>query len=255
MMKYFDTHAHYHDSRFEDDVHEVLSALPDKGVLRCVCPGVDVATSEQEIALAEKYHFLYAAAGIHPHEAGEADEASFEQIEELLRHPKVVAVGEIGLDYHYDFSPRDVQQQVLRRQLEIARKHNLPVIIHDREAHEDCFNIVSEYPDVLGVFHCYSGSWEHAKRILNLGWYISFTGTITFKNARRVLETVRNMPADRIMVETDAPYMTPVPHRGKRNDSSYVSFICDKVAELRGITPEEAAELTLQNGNRFFGLE
>lgn len=253
-MVFFDSHAHYHDEQFEADVDELLSSLPEKGVAYCVGPGVDAETSEKEISLAEKYDFLFAAAGIHPHEASKADENSFQRIEELLRHTKAVAVGEIGLDYHYDFSPRDVQKAVFRRQLEIARKTGLPVIVHDREAHEDCFDIMSGYPDVRAVFHCYSGSWEHAKRILNMGWYISFTGSITFKNARRVLETVINMPPDRIMIETDAPYMTPVPHRGKRNDSSYVRLVCEKVAELRGITAEEAACLTMENAMRFFGI-
>lgn len=253
-MKFFDTHAHYHDEKFADDVNELLLSLPEKGIAYCVGPGVDVETSEMEISLAEKYSFLYAAAGIHPHEAVMADESSFKRIEELLKHPKVVAVGEIGLDYHYDFSPRDVQKAVFRRQLKLAKKTGLPVIVHDREAHEDCFNIMSEFPDVLAVFHCYSGSWEHAKRILNMGWYISFTGSITFKNARRVLETVEKMPADRIMIETDAPYMTPVPYRGKRNDSSYVRLVCEKVAQLRGITTEEAAVLTMENAKRFFGI-
>lgn len=254
MIKYFDTHAHYHDEQFADDIGELLLSLPEKGVAYCVGPGVDVGTSESEIYLAEKHGFLYAAAGVHPHEAAKADEGSFDRIEELLKHHKVVAVGEIGLDYHYDFSPREVQKSVFRRQLEIARKTGLPVIIHDREAHEDCFDIMSDFPDVRAVFHCYSGSWEHARRILKMGWFISFTGSITFKNARRVLETVQNMPADRIMIETDAPYMTPVPYRGRRNDSSYVRLVCEKVAELRGITAEEAAALTMENSLRFFGL-
>jgi len=253
-MKYFDTHAHYHSEQFSEDVDDVLSSLPQKGVAYCVGPGSDAATSLAEVSLAERYGFLYAAAGIHPHEASAADERSFAEIERLLSHEKVVAVGEIGLDYHYDFSPRDVQKAVFRRQMEMARKAGLPVIVHDREAHADCLEIVREFPDVVGVYHCYSGSWEYAKLILNLGWYISFTGSITFKNAWRVHETVSKIPADRIMIETDAPYMTPVPYRGKRNDSSYISLVCDKVAELRGISPEEAAEITLANGKRFFRI-
>jgi len=253
-MKYFDTHAHYHDERFNEDADEVLSSLPQKGIALCVGPGSDVGSSRTEISLAERYDFLYAAAGIHPHEASHANEQSFYEIEQLLRHEKVVAVGEIGLDYHYDFSPREVQKAVFRRQLELARKTGLPVIVHDREAHADCLEIVREFPDVMGVYHCYSGSWEHAKLILKQGWYISFTGSITFRNAWRVHETVARMPADRIMIETDAPYMTPVPFRGKRNDSSYVSLVCDKVAELRGISSEEAAEITLDNGRRFFRI-
>jgi TatD DNase family protein len=253
-MMYFDTHAHYHDRRFEGDVDEVLSSLPGKGIALCVGAGDSIRTSKEEIRLAERYGFLYAAAGIHPHEAAGADERSFRELEELLRHEKTVAVGEIGLDYHYGFSPREKQQEVFRRQMEIARKAGLPVIVHDRDAHADCLEIVREFPDVTGVFHCYSGSWEHAKLILELGWYISFTGLITFRNVRRVLETVAKMPADRIMIETDAPYMTPEPFRGRRNDSSYVSLVCQKVADLRGIAPEEAAELTLENGKRFFRL-
>lgn len=254
-MKYFDTHAHYHDDSFKDDVDEVLKSLPGKGVALCVSPGTDPASSELELSLAERYDFLYTAAGIHPHDAAKADDRSFARIEALLPHTKVVAVGEIGLDYHYDFSPRDIQQEVFRRQMEIARKTGLPVIVHDREAHADCFEIVRAFPEVTGVYHCYSGSWEHAKRILELGWYISFTGSVTFKNAYHVHETVAKMPADRIMIETDAPYMTPVPFRGKRNDSSFVSLVCDKVAELRGLSSEETAELTFENGKRFFKID
>lgn len=254
-MQYFDTHAHYHDDRFRDDRDEVLASLPGKGIALCVCPGTDAASSELETETADRYAFVYAAAGIHPHEAAAADERSFARTEALLTHPKVVAVGEIGLDYHYDFSPRDAQKEVFRRQMETARRTGLPVIVHDREAHADCLEIVRAFPDVTGVYHCYSGSWEHAKLILKLGWYISFTGSITFKNAYHAYETVAKMPADRILIETDAPYMTPVPFRGRRNDSSYVSLVCEKVAELRGVTPEEAAALTLENGKRFFRID
>jgi TatD DNase family protein len=189
-MKYFDTHAHYHDDSFRDDVGEVLASLPGKGIELCVSPGTDAASSEFEASLAARYDFLYTAAGIHPHEAAKADEQSFARIEALLKNDKVVAVGEIGLDYHYDFSPRDVQREVFRRQMEMARKAGLPVIVHDRETHADCLEIVQDFSDVLGVYHCYSGSWEYAKSILGLGWYISFTGSITFKNAYHVHETV-----------------------------------------------------------------
>ncbi len=253
-MNLFDTHAHYYDERFNEDRHELLESLASKDVDLVVSPGTDPETSEFMVDLCNKYSFLYTAAGYHPHEASTATDEGFERIEKLLTLEKVVAVGEVGLDYYYDHSPRDVQKKVLVRQLELARKYSLPVILHDREAHADCLDIIKGFPDVMGVYHSYSGSWQYAKEVLALGWYLSFTGSITFKNAYKVHETVVHMPEDRIMIETDAPYLTPTPHRGKRNDSSYVKLVCEKVAELRGIPVEEAAELTTANGKRFFGI-
>ena len=178
----------------------------------------------------------------------------FDELRELAADPKCVAIGEIGLDYHYDLSPREIQRVRFTQQMELARELGKPVIIHEREACADVLDVVTRFKDLRGVYHCFSGSWETAKIILDQGWYLSFTGVITFKNARRALEVVEKMPADRLMIETDSPYLAPVPMRGTRNDSRNLAFIAAKAAELRGMTPEELAALTLENGRRFFGI-
>lgn len=252
---YFDTHAHYDDEAFDNDRYELLDSLPGRDVSLIVNAACDLKSVRTSIALAERYDYVYAAAGIHPHEANTATEEALLEIEKLSHNNKVVAIGEIGLDYHYDFSPREQQREAFRAQMELARALGLPVIVHDREAHEDCLNIVKEFKEVRGVFHCFSGSLETAKELVRLGWYISFTGSITFKNAKKAPEIVAALPADRLMIETDCPYMSPVPHRGKRNDSSYLKYICEAVASYRGISHEEAAGLTLENGKRFFGIK
>ncbi len=253
---YFDTHAHYDDPQFDSDREEVLAALYDAGVELVVDPGSDVRSSRRAAEIAEKYAFVYAAAGIHPESAADFTPEALAEIRELCRGGKVVAVGEIGLDYHYeDAAPREVQQKALYAQLELAGKLGLPVIFHDREAHEDSLRAVRAFPGVKGVFHCYSGSLETARELLALGWYISFTGSITFKNARRAPEIVAAVPHDRIMIETDSPYMAPVPVRGRRNDSSYIKYICETAARFMGISESEAAKLTLENGKRFYGIE
>lgn len=251
---YFDTHAHYDDEAFDGDRDEVLASMPGRGISLIVNPGCDLASSRTAVKLAERYSFVYAAAGIHPHEAEAAAPGDMEAVARLTEHPRVVAVGEIGLDYYYDYSPREAQKRVLRAQMELAASADLPVIIHDRDAHEDCLNIVREFKNVRGVYHCYSGSLEEAKVLIRLGWYLSFTGAVTFKNARKAHEVIRWMPEDRIMLETDSPYLTPVPHRGKRNDSGYLPLVAELVAELRGISAERTAEITLENGKRFFGI-
>ena len=251
---YFDTHAHYDDDRFDDDRDELLRSLPKGGVTLVVNPGSDLPSSLAAKALSEKYDFIYFAAGVHPHEASSATEAVLSGITALLRHPKCVAVGEIGLDYHYDFSPREVQREIFRAQMSIARELGKKVIIHEREACADCMEIVKEFPDVVGVFHCFSGSRETAKTLLDMGWYLSFGGAVTFKNAKKPVEVVQNMPLDRLMLETDCPYMTPVPRRGERNSSLYLPLIAEKIADVRGTTAEEIAAVTYENGRRFFGL-
>jgi TatD DNase family protein len=252
---YFDTHAHYDDERFDEDRYEVLDGLHDRGVGLVVNPGSSLESSKAAVLLSERYNnYIYAAAGIHPHEADTATDEALAEIEKLCRLKNTVAVGEIGLDYHYDFSPREAQKKAFRAQMELARSLNLPAIVHDRESHEDCLNIVKEFKGVYGVFHCFSGSLETAKELIRLGWYISFTGSITFKNAKKAPEIVAALPSDKIMIETDSPYMTPAPHRGKRNDSSYLCYICDAVAKLRGISHEEASQITLENGRRFYNI-
>jgi len=251
---YFDTHAHYDDEAFDIDRRILLADLPKNGIDLIVNPGSNITSSRFCVELSEKYPFLYAAVGVHPHDAKEMTDESINELQALAVHKKVVAIGEIGLDYHYDLSPRDVQRKRFREQLELARKLRLPAIIHEREACEDCMNIITSFPDIRGVFHCYSGSWETAKIILKQGWYISFTGAITFKNARRSHEVIENMPLDRLMIETDSPYLAPVPVRGARNSSLNLPYIAAKIAELRGMTVEEIAELTSSNGRRFFNI-
>lgn len=253
---YFDTHAHYDDEQFDEDRDVLLAAMPAGGVGLIVNAASDVRTAKTGRSLAEKYPFVYFAAGVHPHEASGMDEGTADELRELLAHPKAVAVGEIGLDYHYDLSPRDVQKTRLREQMELAREIGKPVIIHEREACADTLEILRDYwRDVPGVFHCYSGSWETAKEILDSGWYLSFTGVVTFKNARRALEVVRNMPLDRLMIETDSPYLAPEPRRGRRNDSRNLVYIAARIAQERGMAPEELANAAFENGKRFFRIQ
>ena len=251
----FDTHAHYYDEAFDADRDALLASLPGRGVALVVCPGCDPESSRQSIALAEQYPFLYAAAGVHPEDALGLPDDWLEQVEAMTHHPKVKAVGEIGLDYYWQEVPRDLQKEVFRAQLALAQRLDMPVIVHDREAHGDSLAIVKEFPGVRGVFHCYSGSVEDAKTLIKLGWHLSFTGTITFKNARKAPEVIAAVPLDRIMVETDAPYMAPTPYRGKRCDSRYVYRMAETIAQIKGLTTQEVEEATTENGKRLFGIE
>ena len=255
-MPIFDTHAHYDADQFASDREAVLTALPAAGVSLVVDPGCDVASSREAAALAERFDHVYAAVGIHPEDCAGCTDADFDAIRELCRREKVVAVGEIGLDYYWkENPPRDFQEQVFRRQIELALELDLPVIIHDREAHGDSLRIVLDYPGLRGVFHCFSGSPEMAQELLKRGWYLGFDGPITYKNAKRAPEVAAITPMDRIVIETDAPYMAPVPFRGKRNDSRLLPYVVEKLAEWKGVTPEEMTDITWQNGKRLFGLE
>ena len=255
-MPIFDTHAHYDADQFASDREAVLTALPAAGVGLVVDPGCDVASSREAVALAERFDHVYAAAGIHPEDCAGCTDADFDAIRELCRREKVVAVGEIGLDYYWkENPPRDFQEQVFRRQIELALELDLPVIIHDREAHGDSLRIVLDYPGLRGVFHCFSGSPEMAQELLKRGWYLGFDGPITYKNAKRAPEVAAITPMDRIVIETDAPYMAPVPFRGKRNDSRLLPYVVEKLAEWKSVTPEEMTDITWQNGKRLFGLE
>lgn len=252
----FDTHAHYTDEAFDADRDAVIRAVHDSGVGLVMNSSSDEKSSREAVALAEKYDFIYASVGWHPEDAAGFSERSLDLIREWVRHPKVRAIGEIGLDYHYeDAVPRELQKEVLERQLQLALELKMPVVIHDREAHGDCMALVRSYPELTGAFHCFSGSAEMAKELLDRGWYLGFTGVITFKNARKALEVLEMCPLDRILIETDCPYMAPVPHRGERNDSRLLPFMAAKVAELKGLTPDEAARVTTENGKRFFGIE
>lgn len=252
----FDTHAHYDSRQFNADRDEVLSGLKERGVSLVVNPGCDIPTSRMAVELAERYPFVYAAVGFHPEELEGAELTDLEVIRQLAAHEKVVAIGEIGLDYYWvkDETGRRKEQEFFRAQMALAEELDLPVIVHDREAHGDTLAIVKEFPHVRGVFHCYSGSVEMARELVDMGWMISFTGVLTYHNARKSVEAAQAIPMDRLMIETDAPYMAPVPHRGKRNDSGYVLHTCEKLAEIKGLSLEECAKITLENGCRFFGI-
>ena len=252
----FDTHAHYDSGGFNADREVVLSQMPAGNVDLIVNPGCEVPSSRMAARLAEQFPHVYAAVGIHPSDCAGTGEAELAAIRELACHPKVVAIGEIGLDYYWESNPpREFQQEVFRRQIGLALELDLPIIVHDREAHGDSLAIVLEYPKLRGVFHCFSGSPEMAQELLKRGWYLGFDGPITYKNARRSPEVAAITPLDRIVVETDAPYLTPVPHRGKRNDSRYLEFVIAKLAEWKGVSAEEMERITWENGVRLFGLE
>lgn len=253
-MRLFDTHAHYDDRAFDADREELVASLPGQGVELVVCPGCNLESSRACVTLAERHPHVYAAVGIHPSDAHEVPAGWAAALEALAHHPKVVAVGEVGLDYHWKPIHFDEQTDVFRAQLALAERLNLPVIVHDREAHRDCLELVKSFPNVRGVYHCYSGSLEDAKTLVKLGWMLSFTGVVTYKNARKSLEVLEWLPLEHIMIETDSPYLSPEPFRGKRNDSTHVYRVAETIAAVKGITVEEAAEATYQNGLRFFGI-
>ena len=251
----FDTHAHYDDEAFDADRDAVLTALPGQGVGLVLNPGCDVESSRKAVQYAAAYPHVYAAVGIHPENCGGYTAGDLAVLEKLAQQPGVAAIGEIGLDYYWaENPPRELQQQVLRDQLALARELALPVIIHDREAHADTLAIIREFPGITGVFHCFSGSPEMAQELLKRGWYLGFDGPVTYKNARRAPEVAAVTPLDRMLIETDSPYMTPVPYRGKRNDSGYVHLVAEKLAEWKGVTPEEMARITTENGKRLFRI-
>ena len=252
---YFDTHAHYDDEWFDADREALIAALPAAGVDLVVNVGCNEATSEASIALAHKYPFVYAAVGWHPHDAQSWTVDSADMIRAWARDEKVVAIGEIGLDYHYDLAWKQTQQEVLEAQLCLAEELGLPVVIHDREAHGDCMDILRRHPSVRGEFHCYSGSAEMAKEILSWGWYLGFNGAITKQGARRALEVLESMPTDRMLLETDCPYLAPMPRTdGKRNDSRKLPRVAEVIAQVRHTIPELVAKVCMENGKRFFGI-
>ena len=250
---YFDSHAHLDDPRFDADRDEIFAALAEQGPVMNV--GCDLASSERSVALAQKYSFVYASVGSHPDDADHVDGKLLDAYRRLCAEKKVRAIGEIGLDYHYEDVPRAQQIIAFAQQLELAEALKLPVIVHEREAHGDAMDIVMRHPDVRGVFHCFSGSKEMALWLVDRGWYIGFTGVLTFKNARRAVEAAQALPLDRILIETDCPYMAPEPYRGRRNDSRFVPLVAAKLAELRGLTQQEAGEITAENAKRLYGIE
>ncbi len=251
---FFDSHAHLDEACFAEDFDEILANMAQNHVRGMMDVGCDLPSSEAAIALAARYNWVWAAVGSHPDDADHVDEARILTYRKLARHPRVKAIGEIGLDYHYEDVPRDVQQHAFRLQMSLAEELDLPVIIHEREAHGDALAIIDEYPTVKGVFHCFSGSPEMAGEFVRRGWYIGFTGVVTFKNARKAVETARSIPLDRILIETDCPYMAPEPFRGRRNDPSLVPYVAQKIADLRALPVATMAQLTWDNAHRLFRL-
>lgn len=251
---FFDTHAHYDDKAFDGERDGLLAGMPEAGIELIIDPGCDLESSRAAVRLAEKYGHVYAAAGIHPEEIERCTEDAFCGICELAKHPKCVAIGEIGLDYYWDDSRKEEQKALFRRQAELALLLGKPVIIHDREAHGDSMEIVRDYPELRGVFHCYSGSAEMAKELLKRGWYLGFDGPVTYKNAKKTIEVLKLCPLERMLIETDSPYLSPVPQRGKRNDSRNLRFIAEKAAEVKETSLEEIARITMENGKRLFQI-
>lgn len=250
----FDTHAHYDDLKFDEDRDEILSALPNNGVEFVINCGCDLKSSKKSIDLCEKYKYFYCALGIHPSEISDNSETEFQSIKVLTNYRKCVAVGEIGLDYHYDFVPKHKQLEFFERQLQFATETDLPVIVHDREAHEDTLTLLKKYKP-KGVLHCFSGSVEMAKEIIKLGMYIGLGGAVTFKNARKPLEVAEYLPEDRLLLETDCPYMAPVPNRGKRCTSDMIALTAEKIAEVRKTDTQQLIDKTKQNAFELFSIK
>ena len=251
----FDTHAHMDDRAFDADRQALLESLPGQGIACLMNPGCSLASSHNADQLSKDFDYIYAAVGSHPDAADEVNEEVLAEYRLLCKqNPKIKAIGEIGLDYHYEDIPRELQQKAFRAQMALAAELGLPAIVHERDAHEDGMKIVEEFPTVTGVFHCYSGSLEMAKWLVNRGWYIGFTGVLTFKNARKALEVAAGIPLERLVLETDCPYMAPEPFRGKRNDPGKLYRMAEKLAELRGLSVEEIHRITTENGKRLYGI-
>ena len=258
---YFESHAHYDDGRFSKDIHKVLAECKNAGVEYLINIGADLESSKKSVKFAAEYDFIYASVGVHPHDAKTLNENSFAELKKCAAAAKVVAIGEIGLDFHYDHSPRDAQRKWFVRQMELAKELSLPVVIHSREAIAETFEIVKDARlsersgKGAGVIHCYSGSADMAQKFVNLGYFIGIAGPVTYKNARKLVETVEKIPIERILIETDCPYLSPEPFRGKRNDSQNLRYICEKISKIKQIHHEKAAKITLENGKTFFDIK
>ena len=251
----FDTHAHLDDRAFDEDRAELLENLPGQGLALVMNPGCSLESSRNVVKIAAEHDYIYAAVGSHPDAADEVNETVIDEYRMLCKlNPKIKAIGEIGLDYHYGDIPRDIQLKAFRMQMELARELGLPVIVHEREAHEDGMAVIREFSDVTGVFHCYSGSAEMARQLVDKGWYIGFTGVLTFKNARKAVEVAASIPLERIVLETDCPYMAPEPFRGKRNEPGKLYRMAEKLAEIRGLSVEEIHTITTANGKRLYRI-
>lgn len=252
----FDTHAHLNAMQYSEDVEEVIKRAQEEEVCNIVVVGFDRPTIARAIELAEQYDFIYAAVGWHPVDAVDMTDEDLYMLEQLAAHPKVVALGEMGLDYYWDKSPKDVQKDVFRKQIALAKKVKLPIIIHNREATADILTILQEEnaQEVGGIMHCFTGSVEVAKQCIAMNFYISFGGPVTFKNAKKPKEVAKEIPLEHLLIETDCPYLTPHPFRGKRNEPSYVKYVAEAIAELKGISVEEVAWQTTENAKKLFGI-
>ena len=249
---YFESHAHYDDERFDDDRDELLASFPAEGIETVVNSSSDIASSRASIALAEKYPFFYASVGVHPHEVSKMREADIDTLRELSKHPKVVAIGEIGLDFYYDLSPRDDQRYWFKRQLALAEELDMPVIIHSRDASQECFDIISASNVRKGVIHCYSGSAPMAQDYADMGFYIGIGGSLTFKNNKKTVEVVEKLPLEKILIETDSPYLAPVPYRGRRNDSRLLKYVVEKISEIKNVPEIDICNITKNNAVELF---
>lgn len=259
LQNLFDSHGHYDDPRFDEDRRELLLSMKDHGIVRLMNIGNNTTANVAGIELAKQYDFIYCTTGIHPDQSAEIyaqnSRAYLDVLAEQSKFEKCQAIGEIGLDYYYEDVPRTKQQEAFRLQMELARELDMPVIIHQRDAYEDTLKIVDQFPSVKGVFHCFSGSLEYAKEVVKRGWCVGFTGVITFKNARKAVEVAQWVPLDRLLIETDCPYMAPEPFRGRRCDSTMVSKMAEKIAQLRGLPVEQIAKITRENAMRVFRME
>lgn len=249
---YFESHAHYDDERFDDDRDELLASFPAEGIETVVNSSSDIASSRASIALAEKYPFFYASVGVHPHEVSKMHEEDIDTLRELSKHPKVVAIGEIGLDFYYDLSPRDDQRYWFKRQLALAEELDMPVIIHSRDASQECFDIISASNVRKGVIHCYSGSAPMAQDYADMGFYIGIGGSLTFKNNKKTVEVVEKLPLEKILIETDSPYLAPVPYRGRRNDSRLLKYVVEKISEIKNVPEIDICNITKNNAIELF---
>ncbi|MFQ6999944.1 MAG: TatD family hydrolase [Clostridium sp.] len=255
--KIFDSHAHYDDEEFDNDRKEVLEELKNEGVIGIMNCSSSYKSIAKTCELINTYDFIYGAVGIHPENADEFKDEMLDEFKDIIKkNPKVKAIGEIGLDYYWDENPdKEIQKDVFRKHMKLAEELNVPVIIHDRDAHEDTLNIIKEFPNVKGVVHCFSGSVEFAKECLKLGYYIGVTGVVTFKNAKKVVKVVKEVPVERLLVETDCPYMAPEPNRGKRNKSSYIKYVIEKISEIKEINPKELNLKVNENLQNLFKIQ
>ena len=252
----FDSHAHYDDSKFDKDRYEIINKAHESGIGYILNAASNIASAVESIALTQEFEFVYASVGIHPHNVGDINDNTLVTLADFTKNAKVAAIGEIGLDYYYDNSPREIQKYWFARQVAMARSLKLPIIVHNRDAHEDTLKIlkVENAKSVGGVFHCFSGSVEMAKELLKNNFYISIGGSVTFKNAVKTVEVVKYVPLDRLLIETDCPYLTPEPYRGKRNDSSFIGHVVQKIADIKGLSFEEVEDITTKNTKELFRI-